>query len=254
MRGVKLVLAIGQVAVVVGAIALWQWLSDAKVINTYLLGQPNLIARQLHGWFTTGTLWTDVGATLLVLVVGYTAGLTLGAVLGAALGLSPFIRAVLEPFVVFFNGMPRLLLYPLLLVVIGIGTPARIVLVVAAVFVIVAVSIAAGLSEIPIDLLHNMLLAGASKLDLARHVYLPSLTIWILSTARTTIGIALSATLLGEFVGATKGIGYQAVQGQANLDVNQIWAAITLVVAVALVFYVIVGSVERRATKWLPTR
>ncbi|OLT18631.1 hypothetical protein BJF78_00490 [Pseudonocardia sp. CNS-139] len=149
-----------QVAVVVAALVSWQWLADTDAINTFVLGSPREIGDRLLDWAVDGALLADVGATLLVLVVGYAVGLCAGIVLGAVLGLSAVARQVLEPFVLFFNGMPRLLLYPLIVVVLGFGLLSKVTLVTLAVVVLVAVTIAAGFREIPQDLLDNMRLMG----------------------------------------------------------------------------------------------
>ncbi|MFE7421065.1 ABC transporter permease [Rhodococcus sp. NPDC057529] len=248
----RLLMTAAQIGTVLAAVMLWQLLAQQGMIDRTVVGEPSLIAHELRIWWDSGELVTDLQATLVVLITGYLIGLVAGALLGAALGLNAFFRDVAEPFIIFFNGMPRLLLYPLLIVVIGFGTTSKLLMVILAVVVLVAVTIATGFREIPDELTQNMRLMGASGLDLGRQVYLPSLTLWILSTTRTTIGYAFSAAIVAEFVGATSGIGYRVVMGQASLNVNSIWAAIVVVVLVALLIFTIVGSIERRATKWLP--
>jgi NitT/TauT family transport system permease protein len=233
-------------------VALWQWLSQTGRINPFLMGTPSVIAHRLASWAQSGSMLDDVAATMAILAVGYGVGLATGTALGALLGLSPTTRAVLEPFVVFLNGMPRLLLYPLLVVTLGFGFASKVVLVVLSVVVLTAVTISTGFRDIPQDLLANMRLMGAGTWDLVRQVYLPGLTVWILGTSRTTVGYAFSAAILSEFVGASRGIGYEVVAGQAGLDIDAILAALAVVVAVAVVVFAAIGFIERRAMRWLP--
>jgi NitT/TauT family transport system permease protein len=244
-------MTLGQAGLVVALVWLWQWMADHGQVNAFVTGKPSLILHELSTWWNSGALLTDLRATLVNLAVGYLLGMIAGALIGSLLGLYRLFRDVCEPFILFLNGMPRLLLYPLLIVVLGYGVTSKLLMVVLAVVVIIAVTIASGFREIDQDLVDNIRLQGAGGLDLARQVYLPSLTLWILSTTRSSIGYAFSAALVSEFVGATQGLGYRVVLGQANLDMNVVWAAIAVIVAVALIIHVVLGAIERRATRWL---
>ena len=79
-----------------------------------------------------------------------------------------------------------------------------------------------------------------------------TLALALVSSARTTLGFALQATLVSEFVGAASGLGYLIVRGQQTFDVSAIWAALVGVVALSMILDTIVSVIEHRVTRWMP--
>ena len=87
---------------------------------------------------------------------------------------------------------------------------------------------------------------------MAWNVYLPSLTLAIAATSRTNIGLAFQASLVAEFVGTTSGLGYLIVMGQNLFDIDTIWVALVVVIALATLLDLLLSRIEARATRWMP--
>jgi hypothetical protein len=121
----RLSMPAAQVATVVAFLGLWQWASSSGRIDTFFFGKPSRIWSELSDWITTGTLWTNLSHTIELLAVGYLAGLVIGFALGWLMGASPMVQAILEPFVVFMNAVPRIILYPFFVVWLGFGPLPR---------------------------------------------------------------------------------------------------------------------------------
>src|SRR5262249_12440310 len=187
-----------------------------------------------------------------VLIVGWVIGMAFGVLLGCALGLSDFLRRVADPFLAFFNGMPRLILYPFLAIWLGFELTSKVVFVALVIFVVVTTTVTAGFREVDRDLVANVRILGGGIGPLVRDVYGPSLAIWVLSSARVTLGYAFQAAIAAEFIGASTGLGYLTVVGQEQLDVNQIWAALTVVVLLAWALDGAVALADRRLLRWMP--
>ncbi|HXC76925.1 MAG TPA: ABC transporter permease subunit [Candidatus Acidoferrum sp.] len=246
------VVTLAQVAAVVLFLVLWQQAADHKVIDSFFYSNPHDIWDQIRAWYDAGTLAGDVGATLFVLGVGYVAGVVVGVVIGVLTGAFQWVGELLDPFLVFFNAVPRLMVMPIFIVWFGFGYRPQIYLVVTVIVFQIAVNVQAGLREVKSELLQNVRVMGASRLDQIRHVYVPSIAIWITATARVTVGFAFQAAIAAQFLGASKGLGYQVVLGQGTQKVQAIFAAMLIMVVVAVVIDAVLAAVERRATRWMP--
>lgn len=243
---------LSQLIFLVAFVAVWQWASSSGHIDSFFFGRPSRIWDQLTKWSGDGVLSSDVGSTTELLVVGFAAGLLAGAALGTLMSFSRLAGDVLEPFVVFFNAVPRIVLYPFLLVWLGFDLTPKVVLIVLVMMPTVAISVVTGFKEVDGAYLSNMRALGAGWFDLARHVYVPSLALWLLSTCRVTFAFAFQAALVAELVGATHGVGFLIVQGQSQFDVDQIYAALVLVLVIAVIADVVLRGLERRASRWVP--
>jgi NitT/TauT family transport system permease protein len=248
----RLLMPTAQVATVVAFLALWQWASSSGRIDSFFFGKPSRIWSQLLNWSTTGILWTNLGQTITLLAVGYLVGLVIGFALGWLMGASPIAQAILEPFVVFMNAVPRIILYPFFVVWLGFGPLPRELSVILVMVPIVAINIATGYRAVEGQYLSNMRAQGAGRGQLALHVYIPSLSLWVLSTCRVTFGLAFQAAISAELITSRSGLGYLAAQGQSLFNVNAVYAALFVVTAVAVVVDVSLALIERRATRWMP--
>jgi NitT/TauT family transport system permease protein len=100
--------------------------------------------------------------------------------------------------------------------------------------------------------LSNMRAQGATRRQLARNVYVPALSLWVLSTCRVTFGLAFQAAISAELITSSSGLGFLAREGQSLFDVDAVYAALVVVTVVAVVVDGGLGLIERRATRWMP--
>jgi NitT/TauT family transport system permease protein len=259
----RTLLTLAQVGATVLALYLWQLGADHNVINPLFFSKPTAIwdflklwasSNQPAGHSTNTTLWQDLESTLVVFGLGYVIATGIGIVMGLLIGAVALVREVLEPFIAFMNAMPRLALLPILLVVFGFGQVAQIILVILVCVFMVMVNIATGVQDIRSDLLNNARMLGAGRLELIRHIYLPSLTIWVLSTARVTIGYAVQAAIAAEFIGAARGLGFRFSDAQSRFRSDEMFAAFAVVLLLALAVDIVLGRVEKRTTRWMPSK
>jgi NitT/TauT family transport system permease protein len=252
IRPRRVAMPLAQIAVLVGLIALWQWASGTGRIDPFFFGRPSTTWARLSGWIETGSLWGNLWQTVELLALGYLGGLLVGFVLGWLMGASRLVHAIFEPYVVFMNAVPRIILYPFFVVWLGFGQLPKVISVTLVMIPIVAINIATGYKSVEGQYLANMRAQGAGRAHLALHVYIPSLSLWVLSTCRITFGLAFQAAIAAELISSTSGLGYLAAKGQSLFDVNAVYAALAVVIVVAVVVDGGLALVERRATRWMP--
>ena len=251
MKRVWLLLA--QLTVLVVGIWLWQWMSSTGRINPFFFGKPSVIYDKLRAWYDDGSLWRHSWATMKLLGTGYILGTLIGIVIGGAIGLSQYVRLTIEPFLLFMNAIPRLILYPFFVVWLGFGDAPKVITVMIVVITIVAVNVSTGIKTVQGDFLENVTALGASWWHLLVHVYLPSLWLWLISTSRVTINYAFQATIMVQFVGASVGLGFLINSGRQRVDINTVFAGLAITVVLALMVSGLLGVAERRVLRTMPS-
>jgi NitT/TauT family transport system permease protein len=149
--------------------------------------------------------------------------------------------------------MPRVILAPIFAVWFGLGIWSKVALGVTLVFFIVFFNVYQGVKEVSPVVLANARMLGANRKQLLRHVYLPSATSWVFSSLHTSVGLAFVGSVVGEYLGSARGVGYLILQAEGTFDINTVFAGILVLTAFALILDGIVALVERRLMKWQPS-
>ncbi|MNQ71710.1 putative aliphatic sulfonates transport permease protein SsuC [compost metagenome] len=199
-----------------------------------------------------GTVYPHLIVTLVETLLAFVLGLLSGLGTGLWLALSPRLSQVLSPFIKAANAIPRVVLAPLFVMWFGLGMSSKVALAVTLVFFVVFFNVYQGVREVNPALLANVRLLGASRTQLIRTVYLPAAMTWMFSSLHTVVGLAFVGAVVGEYLGASRGIGYLILQAEASFDVNGIMAGIVVLTACALALDALVGVVERRLLRWQP--
>jgi len=101
-------------------------------------------------------------------------------------------------------------------------------------------------------IIDNARMLGASQAQLVRHVLVPSALTWIFASLHISIGMAIIAVVVGEYLGASKGIGYLIAQAEGVFDTTGVFAGIAVLAAGVLLVGSVVGRLERRLLRWKP--
>jgi NitT/TauT family transport system permease protein len=234
----------------------WELCARLRWVDPFFFGQPSLIWSQIVTWATKGTaqgpLWQQVAATVEETVLGFLIGVVLGVIFGIALGRIRLLADVLGPYIKAANSIPRVVLGSIFVLWLGLGMPSKVALAVVLVFFVVFFNAFQGVREADRNLIANARILGASSRQLSTHVILPSALTWIIASLHTSFGFALVGAVVGEYVGATQGIGLliQVAQGAFNAD--GVFAAMFILAAVALIAESLVTALERRLIRWRP--
>jgi NitT/TauT family transport system permease protein len=179
-------------------------------------------------------------------------GLSVGVAIGIATGLSSTMRAYFEPFLVFVNALPRLVLTPIFIALLGFGSLPKVLTVFSVIVVTIALTVSTGTREIQGSLIDNARMLGAKPWNLFRDVYLPGVGVWILSSARVAIAIAFQAAIVAEFFGASAGLGHEIEMDMTSLDATGVYSAILIAGVLAFLIDIALTRVQRRTAAWLP--
>ncbi|MFC9662462.1 ABC transporter permease [Nocardia sp. NPDC127606] len=242
-------------------IALWlgSWELVASVwIDPFFYSKPSLIWDRLVEWFTEGTqfgsIWLQIFTTVQEAVLGFVIGTVAGVVLGTLLGRSRYWADVLAPFIKALNAVPRIVLASLFIIWFGLGLSSKVATVVVLVFFAVFFNAFTGAREVDGNVINNARILGASKRQILGSIVLPSATTWILSSLHTAFGFALIGAVVGEYAGASKGLGLLISNAQGTFDAAGIYAGMIIITVVALIAESLIGFAEGHLLKWRPSQ
>ena len=243
-------IAIWQVAVGVSALALWETLVSARLLDPFFVSQPTEIARRVAAWSGDGTIWLHLATTLEESLLGLLIGSALGIALGFWFGRSPALAMVFDPYIKMLNAVPRIVLAPLFLLWFGLGIWSKVALAVTLVFFIMFFSTYQGVRDADRVLIDNVRMLGASQRQLVRHVLVPSALTWIFSSLQASLGFAMVGAVVGEYLGSTRGLGYVISQAEGTFDTTGVFAGMTVLAIVVVAISAAVSRLERWLLAW----
>jgi sulfonate transport system permease protein len=176
----------------------------------------------------------------------------LGVLVGFVLAGVPILAALLEPYIRMANALPRVVLAPIFLLWFGLGIWSKVALGVTVVFFVVFFNTYRGVREVDAAIINNARMLGASEAQLVRHVLVPSALTWIFASLHISIGMAIIAVVVGEYLGASRGIGYLIAQAEGVFDTTGVFAGIAVLAFGVLLVGGVVGRLERRLLRWKP--
>jgi NitT/TauT family transport system permease protein len=236
-----------QAAVGAAALTTWQTLVSVHVLDPFFVSRPTDIAQRIGRWVGSGMLWGHLAVTLEESLLGLLAGSALGIGLGFSLARSPFAARVFDPYIKMMNAVPRVVLAPLFLLWFGLGIWSKVALAVTLVFFVMFFNTYQGVRDADPVLIDSVRMLGASERQLMRHVLVPSALTWIFSSLQTSLGFAMVGAVVGEYLGATRGLGYVISQAEGTFDTTGVFAGMTVLGVVV----VIVSAGVTRLEKWL---
>jgi len=247
---------VGRVALAVIVIGGWQWFTTEGWVDKFFFGQPSEIWNSLVRLFTKGTafgtIWENLWVTAKEAFGGFLLGTLTGIVLGILLGSNRYLSAVVGPYIRVVNSIPRIILGSIFIVAFGLGTFPKILLAAVLVFFIVFFNAFQGVREVDQNLIANVRVLGASPVQVATHVTIPSAMTWIIASLHTAFGFAIVGALVAEVLGAQKGIGLIISEAQGTFDPNTVFACMVIIAVVTLGAEFLISLLEHSLLKWRP--
>ena len=256
-----LVVAI-QLGILVLGIGTWEVGARTGVLDTFFFSQPSSFLGRVWEWLVSGqstmlggrNIYQHIAVTLEEMVASFVIGVVAGVVTSFALGRSDFWSRVFNPYVQVLNALPRLVLAPIFVLLLGIGEASKIALGVSLVFFIAFFNAYQGVRDVDPGLVNNARMLGATERQVTRYVLLPSAMSWIFSSLHTSVGFALVGAVVGEYLASARGLGWVIAQAQGNFDSAGVFAGMTVLCIIVIVVEIGVSRLERRLLAWKPSR
>ncbi|KAB2663888.1 ABC transporter permease [Brucella tritici] len=256
MRRRRAVVILVRLAILVAVLGGWELGARTGLIDPFFFASPSGIADQIWIWITEGTsqgpLSEQIIVTLEETALGFLIGAVGGVICGILLGRNKFLADVFSIYIKIANSIPRVVLGSIFIIALGLGMASKVALAVVMVFFVVFANAFQGVREADRALIANAQILGASRSQITRTVIVPSAMSWILASLHVSFGFALVGAVVGEFLGAKKGVGLMISTAQGTFNANGVFAAMVILAVLALVVEYIITLVENHLVKWRP--
>lgn len=232
------------------ALLLWQLAVLLFKLPAFILPAPRQVLERAVFAITDGTLLRNLSATLLEVLIGLFCGSLLASMLGYWLARSRLLERMLSPFLVASQAIPMVAIAPLLVIWFGPGLFSKVLICALIVLFPVLVNTVVGLRAVPErlrDLMHSM---RATRLQMLRYLEIPAALPVLLGGLRIGATLSVIGAVVGELVGADRGLGFLINVGRGQYDTALVFVAVFTLILMALCLYGSVMFIERRVLKW----
>jgi NitT/TauT family transport system permease protein len=234
------------------AIALLLWQLSVLLFNlpAFILPSPQQVMERAVLAVADGTLLRNLSATLLEVLIGLFSGSLLASMLGYWLARSRLLERVLSPFLVASQAIPMVAIAPLLVIWFGPGLFSKVLICALIVVFPVLVNTVVGLRAVPEHLRDLMLSMRATQLQMLRYLEIPAALPVLLGGLRIGATLSVIGAVVGELVGADRGLGFLINVGRGQYDTALVFVAVFTLIFMALCLYGSVLFIERRVLRW----
>ncbi len=235
----------------------WEFLAggiSTRVIifDPIITSRPSLIVQDLFTIFLTGLIFPDLWATLQAALYGLLLGMVSGVAVGLLFAYYPSLSRLCEPLMAAINAIPRPALAPLLVIWLGFGLLSKIILSWSLVFFVIYYNTYQGVKSIDSTMIDAIRVMQATPGQILRIVVLPSVLSWVFAALRVSVAYALIGAIIGEFVGATKGLGYRMIIAEGLLNTDRIYSILVILSVIAICLNATARKFEQKFLRWQP--
>ena len=247
----RIVLPLLLIAALVGA---WQIaaangaIAEALSIEPYLVPSPAEVGSAL--WDNRTLLWENTWVTLREILAGLGFGILAGTLLALPMRFSALLRDAIFPLAIAAQAIPIVAIGPILLVWFGFGIWPKVILVALATFFPILVTTLDGLRAVDPEAVKMMRTLDASRWAIFHRVELPTALPSFFSGLKVAAAIAPIVALFAELVGSSSGLMHQIVTDNASLEVDRVFAAVVILMAIGLILFALASLAERLVVRW----
>ncbi|WP_374433285.1 ABC transporter permease [Tabrizicola sp.] len=250
-RGVRTAqAALRRYGLLVGFLAVWQIGSTQGWINPTVFPPLDAILSALWQGLTSGALLDDIAISLQRSGIAFAAAVGLAIPLGLFMGQIRAVEQALDPILQFFRQTSALALYPVFILLLGLGEASKVFVIFWATLFPILLATIGGVKEVDRKLIEMAATFGASRATIFRRVVLPASVPSIFVGLRLSATTALLLLIAAEMIGANKGLGFQVMNAQYNFQIPQMFAAILLLATLGLTANALLVTLQRRLCRW----
>jgi NitT/TauT family transport system permease protein len=213
---------------------------------------PSQIAVAVVDLIESGELQRHFNISALEFLVGLGLSIAVGLPLGFLLGRLGWLDDLLDPFVTTLNATPRIVWLPVLILWLGLGVWSKVMIVFLGAVFPLLVNTYEGVRNADRVLMNVVRSFGGNAWQVARIVVLPGALPYVVAGLRLAIGRAILGVVVGEFFGASSGLGYMIASATSGYRADVMFAGVLVLMALSLALTLSVQAVEARLTRWRP--
>ena len=234
-----------RVAIFVAVISLWEIFARLGIIDSFIMSSPSRILKTLLSLSENG-LAMHVGVTCLETLVGFALGAALGIAVALALWWSDFLARVADPYLVVLNALPKIALGPVIIIWVGAGAQAIVVMALAISLIVTVLDMLNGFMHTDAELVKMARTFGAGKWQMFSKIIFPSNLHTLFACLKINIGLSLVGVIAGEFLVSKAGLGYLIVYGGQVFQMDLVMTSVLILAALAALLYQSIAVAEKK--------
>ena len=241
-------------AIALSGLVIWELVARQGWVSTLFFPPPSLIFRTVIRLSLSGVLLENTLTSLERLSLGVLIGGGAGTLLGLGMGMSSSLRQMIEPIVSAAHPIPKIAIFPLILILLGIGEPSKVAVTSLAAFFPMLINTMNGVLQIhPIyfQVAENY---GASRLKVFFRVVLPGSLPFILTALLLALNITLLITLAVEMISALDGLGGMIWLSWQTMRTEEMYASLLVIILLGIGFNSLFHRLVRHLIPWQPER
>lgn len=240
----KILVLGSQILVLVTFLGLWEFLANKGIIDSFITSSPSRIFKTFAN-FTANNLLLHIKVTIYETILGFSIGIILGLVIAIILWWSEFLSKVLEPYLVVLNSLPKVALGPIIIIWVGAGTKAIIVMAIAISLIVTILDILNGFLNTDKELIKMAKTFNASKFQILTKIVIPANASTFINSLKINIGLSLVGVISGEFLISKAGLGYLITYGGQVFKLDLVMSSIIVLGLFAGFMYGTVTLIEK---------
>ncbi len=246
LRGVWEPLALTAIILIV-----WELAPTVFSIPKYILPTVSSIALALFDTSAWPQYLENASVTLTEAMLGLAIGTSVGLISGVLLHWFKFLYRMTYPLIIALQSVPKVAIAPLFVVWLGFGISSKVLVVVLLVYFPVLVNTLSGLRSTDPDLIELFAANNASRVKTLTKLLLPAAVPSILAGFEVAVTVSLLGAIVGEFVGAQKGLGVMLLQAQYQLNTAAVFALVAILAVIGIFLNFLVRTLRRRMLFWV---
>lgn len=238
-----------RILLLLSIIGIWELIAYLQLVDPFLISSPSRIVNTFLDLVSSGTLWEHTYVTLYETILAFLISSLLGAIIAIILYLIPFIRRILEPYLIILNSLPKIALGPLIIVWVGIGTKATVTMGILICIIITTISLLNGFLEVDEEKRKLLKTMGASNMQVLTHLIIPATLPNFISVLKINVGMSWVGVIMGEYLSSKAGLGYLIVYGGQVFKLDLVMTSIVVLCVLAGLMYGFIALLEKHINK-----
>ena len=231
-------------------VAVWEWVVRAWNIPGFLVPAPSMVATALSRGVRSGLYLANFWVTLCEALLGFVIAAVTGIMLGAVIAQFRVVEQTFYPYLVALQTLPKIAIAPLIIVWFGFGISSKVIIAATVAFFPVLVNVIVGLKTIDSAKLDLMRSLRASRWQTFRLVTFPNALPFVFAGLDIAVVFSVLGAIVGEFVGAQKGLGNLILQFNFSLDIAGVFAVLILLSVMGVALHLIMQAVQKHIIFW----
>jgi NitT/TauT family transport system permease protein len=231
-------------------VGLWEWAVRRLGVPPFIAPAPSAVAASLVGGLTSRLYLEHFWVTLYETLLGFVIAAVAGVVLGAVIAQFRLVEQTMYPYLVALQTLPKIAIAPLIIVWFGFGISSKVIIAAMVGFFPVLVNVIVGLKTVDQAKLDLMRSLGATRWQTFRLVKFPNALPFVFAGLDIAIVFSVLGAIVGEFVGAQRGLGTLILQFNFGLDIAGVFAVMILLSVMGVTLHLVMQFIQKRIIFW----